>query len=92
MKTAFTDKADFSGIADPSAGERLFVDQVIHQTWISVDELGTEATAATAVTMRTTSMITGPVVEFRADHPFLFLIHDTKHGRVLFAGRVTNPK
>ncbi|MBX3219914.1 MAG: serpin family protein [Labilithrix sp.] len=92
MKTAFTDKADFSGIADPHASERLFVSQVIHQTWISVDELGTEAAAATAATMRTTSMITGPVVEFRADHPFLFLIHDTKHGRLLFAGRVTNPK
>lgn len=91
MKTAFTEKADFSGIAEPRSNERLHVDQVFHQTWIAVDELGTEAAAATGATMRTTSLITGPVVEFRADHPFLFLIHDAKNGRVLFAGRVMNP-
>jgi serpin B len=92
MKTAFTDKADFTGIADPQGNERLYINQVFHQTWISVDELGTEAAAATGVTMRTTSLVTGPVVEFKADHPFLFVVHDAKHGRILFAGRVANPK
>ena len=94
MKTAFTEKADFTGIADPQAtgGERLYINQVFHQTYVAVDELGTEAAAATGATMRTTSMITGPVIDFKADHPFLFLIHDAKHGRVLFAGRVANPK
>jgi serpin B len=95
MKIAFTDKADFSGVADVSpgrAGERLYINQVFHQTWISVDELGTEAAAATGVTMRTTSLETGPVVDFKADHPFLFLIQDTKHGRLLFAGRLATPK
>ncbi len=94
MKTAFSEKADFTGIADPqaTAGERLYINQVFHQTYVSVDELGTEAAAATGATMRTTSMITGPVMDFKADHPFLFVIHDTKHGRVLFAGRVANPK
>ena len=92
MKTAFTDKADFGGIAEPRGGERLYVNQVFHQTYVAVDELGTEAAAATGATMRTTSMITGPVVEFKADHPFLFLVQDTKHGRLLFAGRVANPK
>lgn len=94
MKIAFTEKADFDGIADPQAtgGERLYLNQVFHQTWVAVDELGTEAAAATGATMRTTSMITGPLIEFKADHPFLFFIEDTKHGRVLFAGRVANPK
>ncbi len=93
MKTAFTDKADFTGIADPqAAGERLYINQVFHQTYVAVDELGTEAAAATGATMRTTSVITGPVIEFKADHPFLFVIYDTKHGRLLFAGRVANPK
>jgi len=94
MKAAFTDKADFTGIADPqaTAGERLYINQVFHQTYVAVDEFGTEAAAATGATMRTTSMLTGPVLEFKADHPFLFVIHDTKHGRVLFAGRVANPK
>lgn len=91
MKTAFTERADFGGIAD-TGSERLYVSQVVHQTYIAVDELGTEAAAATGVTMRTTSIITGPVVEFKADHPFLFFIHDTKHGGLLFAGRLATPK
>ena len=94
MKTAFTEKADFTGIADPqaTAGERLYINQVFHETYVAVDELGTEAAAATGATMRTTSMISGPEIDFKADHPFLFVIHDAKHGRVLFAGRVANPK
>jgi serpin B len=90
MKLAFTERADFGGIA--ASGERLYVNDVFHQTWISVDELGTEAAAATGTTMRTTSLISGPVVEFKADHPFLFFIEDTTQGRVLFAGRVATPK
>jgi serpin B len=92
MRVAFTEKADFSGIAESHGGERLFVGDVFHQTWISVDEIGTEAAAATGTTMRTTSLITGPVVEFHADHPFLFVIEDTKTARVLFVGQVANPK
>lgn len=92
MKQAFTEKADFGGIAEPHAGERLYISQVFHQTWIAVDELGTEAAAATGVTMRVTSVETGPIVDFKADHPFLFFLRDTKSGRLLFAGRVTNPK
>ncbi|HVH46557.1 MAG TPA: serpin family protein, partial [Labilithrix sp.] len=92
MRTAFTEKADFGGIAEPHGSERLFVGQVFHQTWIAVDELGTEAAAATGATMRTTSLVTGPVVEFRVDHPFVFVVEDTKQDRVLFAGRVANPK
>ena len=53
---------------------------------------GTEAAAATGGVMRTTSLVTGPLAEFKADHPFLFFIQDTKHGRILFAGRVADPK
>lgn len=94
MKVAFTDKADFSGIVEPRErrAERLMISDVFHQTWVAVDELGTEAAAATGTVMRTTSMDVGPIVDFRADHPFLFLIHDAKHGRILFAGRVADPK
>jgi serpin B len=92
MRTAFTDAADFSGIAEPRGSDRLFVNQIFHEAWVAVDEIGTEAAAATGTTMRTTSLLTGPVAEFRADHPFLFLIRDTKSGRILFAGRVIDPK
>lgn len=92
MKIAFTDRADFSGIAEPRGGDRLFLNQVFHETYVAVDEIGTEAAAATGGVMRTTSLVTGPVVDFRADHPFLFFIQDAKRGRILFAGRVATPK
>lgn len=91
MKVAFSEKADFTGIADPRAGERLYINQVFHQTWISVDELGTEAAAATGATMRTTSLITGPIVDFKADHPFLFLIIGTGSGGGGAATNATGP-
>jgi serpin B len=92
MKLAFTDRADFGGIAELRGGEPLFLSEVFHETWIAVDEFGTEAAAATGAVMRTTSLETGPAEEFRADHPFLFFIVDTKRGAILFAGRVVDPR
>ena len=92
IKSVFSPKADLSGIADSPAGERLQVSQVMHKTWVAVDELGTEAAASTGITMSTTSLPMGPVADFKADHPFLFFVYDAKKGRILFAGRVTDPK
>lgn len=92
IKTAFDAKADFGGIAEPAGGERLQLSRVVQKTWVSVDEEGTEAAAASGVTMSVTSAQTGPVAEFKADHPFLFFVYDTKRGRILFAGRVSEPK
>jgi serpin B len=89
MPLAFTHQADFSGI-DPK-GE-LAISAVLHKAFVEVAEQGTEAAAATAVTMRATAMrMTQPPVVFRADHPFLFLIRDTRTGVVLFIGRLTTP-
>lgn len=94
MKVAFGPNADFQGIgASPlRESERLFIGQVFHQTWISVDEIGTEAAAATGGTMTTTSLDMSPIVDFRADHPFLFFVYEPEHGRILFGGRVVDPK
>jgi serpin B len=92
IKMAFSANADFSGIASPQGEGRLYVSDVVHKTWVALDEEGTEAAAATGVVMRTTSMPIGPIAEFKADHPFLFFIRDTKTGRILFVGRVTDPK
>jgi len=58
---------------------------------VDVNEEGTEAAAATAVVMLGGGIPREPVV-FRADHPFLFLIRDTRSGAVLFMGRVMNPR
>ncbi|MET0524905.1 MAG: serpin family protein [Nocardioides sp.] len=88
MPTAFDETtADFSGM---TAEERLFIAAVLHQTFIAVDEEGTEAAAATAVVGQLTSM---PQYEpFTADRPFLFVIHDVEHGTPLFLGRIADPR
>jgi len=86
MPTAFTDAADFSGM---TGNRELFIDKVIHQAYIEVNEEGTEAAAATGVSMRLSAAMPGEV--FRADHPFIFLIRDMDTGVILFMGRVTDP-
>ena len=87
MSVAFGDHADFSRM---TAETRLAITDVLHQTFVAVDEAGTEAAAATAVVMGETSM---PVTqnELVLDRPFLFVVHDTRHGTPLFVGRVSDP-
>ena len=87
MPAAFSGDADFSGMT----GDRdLFISDVVHKAFVSVDEEGTEAAAATAVVMKRLSMPEEPVV-VTVDHPFLFLIRDIETGTVLFVGRVLDP-
>ena len=88
MRAAFSSKADFSGIAEPS----VQVSHVIQKTWVSLDENGTEAAAASGVAMSVTAALSGPIADFKADHPFLFFVYDDKRGRILFAGRINDPK
>jgi serpin B len=78
--------ADLSGIAD---GAGLAVSDVVHRSFVAIDEEGTEAAAATGVVIRETAVSAPP--ELKADHPFVFFIRDVKRGRILFMGRVTNP-
>ena len=87
MANAFTDSADFSGMT----GKRdLYISDVIHKAFVSVDEAGTEAAAATAVIMRLTSA-PASAIEITVDRPFIFLIRDNGTGTILFIGRVLNP-
>jgi len=81
MPTAFTDKADFSGI-NPKHG--LEISKVVHKAFVDVSEQGTEAAAATGIPMMPTAVMPERAVVFRADHPFIFLIRDTRTGVVLF--------
>jgi len=85
----FTAQADLSGI---SSTEDLFVDGAVHQAYLKVDETGTEAAAATAITVRATSaMPMPPPPVFHADKPFWFAIRDKATGTLLFTGRVADP-
>jgi serpin B len=86
MPTAFTPSADFSGM---DGTRYLSIQDVIHQAFIDVNEKGTEATAATAVTMTMKSVTRTPV--FLANHPFIFVIQDRGTGTILFLGRVIDP-
>jgi serpin B len=79
-------RADFSGIS--SAGG-LYISDVVHEVFVSVNEAGTEAAAATAVVM---GRGLPPIpVELSADRPFLFWLYDRPTGAVLFMGRVLDP-
>lgn len=88
MRTAFDPHAaDFSPMTEEDLD--LYVSAVLHEGFVAVDEYGTEAAAATAVVISTTSAsVTEP---FHVDRPFLFVIHDIKHRTPLFLGRVDNP-
>jgi serpin B len=79
--------ADFSGM---DGTRELFLQEVVHKAMVDVNETGTEAAAATGVVVGITSLPPPPVV-FRAEHPFLFFIRDTRTGVVLFLGRLNTP-
>jgi serpin B len=83
MPNAFTGAADFSGM---DGTRDLFIGHVAHKAYVSVNEEGTEAAAATGVSM-TLSM---PGV-MTIDRPFVFLIRDSETGAILFIGRVMDP-
>ncbi len=87
MRVSFTPDADFSGMD----GKRdLFIHDVLHKAFVSVDEAGTEAAAATAVIVGVTS-VPAETIELKIDRPFIFLIRDIETGTILFVGRVMNP-
>ncbi len=85
MTDAFA-SADFSGM---DGRQDLFISAVMHKAFVSVDEKGTEAAAATGVAMATSAMENPPVIQ--VDRPFLFYIYEMSRGTILFAGRVMNP-
>jgi serpin B len=89
MGRVFAGEADFSGID----GKRDFsISDAVHKAFVEVNEEGTEAAAATGLVFRATAMhFEPPPVIFRADHPFLFLIRETKSGGILFLGRLNDP-
>lgn len=90
MPTAFTHKADFSGMTTDATP--LSISRVVHKAYLDVDEEGTEAAAATAVVMEVTSAIRPePLNEFRADRPFILAIRHKASGAILFLGRVADP-
>ena len=96
MTNAFDSaRADFSGMDGRSclAGDDacLYLKAVVHQAFVSVDEEGTEAAAATAAVMTVESAGPTPIV-VSVDRPFLFLIRDRATEAILFLGRFERPQ
>ncbi|XP_039242474.1 serpin B6-like isoform X1 [Pipra filicauda] len=79
-------KADFSGM---SSGNELVLSEVVHKSFVEVNEEGTEAAAATAYRIVGGSPMIIP--DFTADHPFLFFIRHNKSSSILFCGRFCSP-
>jgi len=87
--------ANFELIAPRNGDEYLFLDAVVHKAWLSLDEDGTEAAAATISIVTLGSMgieNKPPPIEVRVDRPFMFAIQHVESGVCLFLGRVTDPR
>jgi serine protease inhibitor len=82
---AFTEQADFSGISDID----LLISEVIHKTYIDVNEKGTEAAAVTGIVFGITSVLENTFIHL--DHPFLFAITENSSKSILFIGMVSEP-
>ena len=97
MPDAFDETAaDFSGMDGRRCQARgdicLLITDVLHKAFVSVDEAGTEAAAATAVIVGTTRAVQEPEpIVLVVDRPFLFVIRHQETGAVMFVGRVLSP-
>jgi serpin B len=87
MGVAFTPDADFSGM---DGDHDLLIQDVLHKAFVSVDEAGTEAAAASAVIVGITAIPAQPT-QVTINWPFLFFIRDIPTGSIIFVGRVLNP-
>jgi serpin B len=83
MAEAFTGAADFTNMYAPGG---IWIDQVKHKSFVKVDEEGTEAAAATSV-----SMVTSAPPMFVVDRPFVFLLREKLSGTILFMGKIMDP-
>ena len=83
---------DFTRMVDSLERDKVFLSTILHQSFIEVNEEGTEATALTfAPALPGYSPYQPPPPSFVADHPFIFTIREEISGVVFFVGVVLNP-
>jgi serpin B len=91
MAAAFGGEADFAALTPDH--RLIWIDSVLHRTYLQVDEEGTEAAAATEILMMEGSLKGAPrVIEMRFDRPFLLMIRHDATQVILFLAAVTDPQ
>jgi serine protease inhibitor len=91
MAQAFGPQADFSNLTESE--QRAYISSVLHKAFVRVDEEGTEAAAATAVTIQALAVhIAPPPIQMIVDRPFLMVIRDDTTREILFLGAIYDPK
>ena len=91
MPSAFGSTSNFDGMREGESNAEIFISQVIHKAFVKVDELGTEAAAATGVGADGGSINPNFTPYLNADRPFIYLIKDNRTSSILFIGRMMNP-
>lgn len=96
LELLLSDNADFSGMVHSlQPGDGLAVSKVYQKLHVEIDEKGAEAAAATVVTNRAYAgpckPVYGPVVDFVADHPFIYVVRESRSEAIWFMGHVLNP-
>lgn len=91
MELPFTTDATFHNFFEQNVGEKLYIDRVIHQAFIEVNEEGAEAAAATAVAIGLESLSLNRPDVIKVDRPFAYFIREKHTGAILFAGTMMNP-
>ncbi|MNE75006.1 Serpin (serine protease inhibitor) [compost metagenome] len=92
VKVAFDPgKGDFSGIAETATP--MYISNIIHKTYIEVNESGTEAAASTLVGMYAGGAAPPAEEPFEmiVNRPFIYIIEDIQTGVWLFMGAIENP-
>ena len=90
MGLSFSGDANFSDLFVEELD--LFISRVLHQSFLEVDEEGTEAAAATVVEIRETSAGPGAKPDVvRVDKPFAFFIREKHSKTILFSGKLIDP-
>jgi len=92
MKSAFEKNANFSRTLLPTSEPGLHVSGIFQQTFLHLDEAGTEASAGTALMDAVLGVDTNIPVHVHIDRPFLFMIQHRPTGACLFLGRITDPR
>ncbi len=82
--------ADFSGMVDPKVLPEVWIDEVVHKSFLDVNEKGTEAAAVTSVRMEATMAMPQRPFVFVVDRPFFLAITDEGTGLVLFMGAINS--